>query len=697
MEKFFTYLDSKDLAKVSRVCRFFFALAKSNVVWKEAFRRKWTMPSPWIGPLPSHWKHEYYVTQKLLSEIGKKKFSHKEEKALLFWKKGVINSAPSLSHPFKEFLSQMSGKEIETLSVKEPYHSVGTIIDAINHQNYPQALERYYNQRQQLIKKNPIIGWWMCRLCEILMRNQQKDFSIDKKNHIHFPSEVTDHRWISFESLIEGSISIWMKQNKEEQALLSLSLYLKSLSTYKSINEEIGTFFHGLLRILSETSYLDETYLAIQDSIFLLPSSSIKWKIFQDYFKALNSQNKSALELKFIQKLIPYLTQNLPTRFEETLEFQVACLPILYLKTQGKEGLKPSEIIECALIVREYEIELAYRFTIDFLNTQISEKNLSFSSLELLYYVQFDLLGKLDRKVEAIKIWSKIGGLYFKNQITNRLEDPVTKSSFFDLGYAMLKDSPNACETLIHMDPPYSPHADMGIAYAHSLVNNFSPIPSLLNQALSRLSEEAYPEALSLYIKMRRYTEAIRIWQKLGHSYFKRDKGAEMPTLPLSFFDTGYSILKESEQARKVLIASPPPYSPYADIGVAYAYFLDKNFSKAYSILEQAGTKVFPEALRWVREVSKQDLQSALLYSSFLNTASDLEDYFDELFDYYPKENFLLYLYLAKRLVKVNDLKKGIAVLQLALEIQPQHDEALNLERTWKETLQHFSEIQGDQ
>jgi hypothetical protein len=675
-----SYLDAKDLTCVARVCHLFSQLASQDVHWKRIFQKKWGF-KPCIGPPPFSWKKQYLEVHKIISKsrLGLNKYGEATRiNPLEYWRVGHLNEAFFKTDYLVNFFRAVCGEGVEFVGNETtrgpflhsiPYTMIASFIKMIYAGNTEKTFQFYLKSRKELIK-SPCFGFWISRLVENAKKKELGHFSLKIEERLSPPSTPSSYaEWGGFKCFIEGLVLLWLRQKKESEALISLESYFKIRN--RSFEEEEDEKFsdtHAFLERLFETVHLASfpirIWEIIQEQILSLSPSPYKWEVAFYYYKTVDRMKKKLLQMKSMQHLISHLIKNLSSRSQEIGEFQTACLPVSHLKKQGVEGFLLSEIVEIALIVREYEIEPSYAFILGILDSPIFEKKLSFEVLELFYYVKIDLLSRLEKHVEAIKEWRRLGEFYFVNRENRCLKDPVTKTPFFDRGWSIIETDHDALDEILEAGFPLSPHVDLGIAYAHYLKGNVLSA----NQLAAKAAPHFPQEELGIFLKFNRKKEALQAWVRL----------ASMSPLPDNFFDIGYQLLETSKEACEELIKLKFSQRPHVDIAVAYAHYLTGNF-KALKNFKKTVALVDSKALAWLKEAGKKEIEAAFLYAFSIKGLCFIEDYFDGLFDLYPEENLALYFNLASQLTQLGHLEEAMQYIDLAIEFEPDDLKALQL------------------
>lgn len=680
------HLDGRDLTCVALVCRLFSQLTLRDVHWKRLFKEQGAFTKAWIGPPPLSWKQEYLCAQKVLFRC-KDNISGSEKKIVIdpfeYWRAGCINSAFFETDELIEFFRAICGEPV-ALSVNEKETYQGLIlrdlvpvlpfIQMVHARNAQQALQLYLKNRKQLIASNPCIGFWMSCLVESINKSQSAQFVLKKEEKIFPPTNPSAYAgWHYFKSFIEGMVLMWFYQNKKHEALVSLQSYLILqnrffLNTESTDFTETHLFFKKLFETISLAAFPSSVWETIHTQILDLPPSSYKWEIAFCYYTTVGKMKQTLLSKKMLLCLVEYLIDHLSKRSDEVKEFQVACLPVLHLKKHGVEGFTLSELVDVALIVREYEIEIAYPFVLQILSNNVFTTKLPVNVLELFYYVHIDLLSGVGQYVEAIRTWKKLGEFYFIGK-AEVLNDPITTMPFFDRGYCILEQDHDALhEMLATVSCDFSP-ATLGLAYAHYMKGNFLSA----DQLVWRMAPHFPKEALVLFLKYGRKQASIQLWAQMGNT-------DRIFTLQKDFLDIGYKLLETSKEARIWLMELKSFSGPYVSIGVAYAHYLEGKIPITEHLIA-AIPLVDSEMLVWLKKAGQKEIEAAFLYALCFTEVLMIEEYFDGLLDLHPKDSFTIYFYWARRLIQLGHFTQARPPLEIALEMQPDHQEALQLQQ----------------
>ncbi len=575
----FVELEDSDLLRISQVCHFFLFSASDNSLWRRRFQKKYVLPTIVAIPPSFSWKNEYFRVKRAFASLSPR--ASPAEKFQTFWKFGCIHTKQVKDDSF-HLNRIMSGEYVEHNFRKESSQVIASVMQAIYCGELGEALTLYTAYKTTLIKGDLLHGWWLGHLLQALTRAEGRTVQMDPKDLIRLPNS-SDKRSLIFRDTLEGGVLAWFRQGNNKFGMLALDCYIQLSNSLDKeniqIKENAALFIKRLFLLISEKECPHSFWELLGKCISRFDIPQTEHEI-EAYSKSLDIEKATYTQKRHVKGLIGALVRNLQNRKESSaIEFERACLPILHINLHGPEGFSHSDIIDIALIVREYKIDKVYAFTLKLLEPILSNDSLSKKKLEQLYYSMMPLLMEKNRSIKAIHLWGLLGRMTFPSQEEKGIiKDLICGQSYFDLGYQILNKSPKA---------------------------------------------------------------RIELMKFAGSS-------------------------------------------PYVDCGVAYVFALEGKFPAAYKTIITVAPDVSPDALYWAKELGRNELEIAIAYSHSIKTTGALEDYFNELFDYYPDQPFLLYFFLAKRMVALDEVGRGLEILELALEYQSEDEEARKLEAEWR-------------
>ena len=121
---------------------------------------------------------------------------------------------------------------------------------------------------------------------------------------------------------------------------------------------------------------------------------------------------------------------------------------------------------------------------------------------------------------------------------------------------------------------------------------------------------------------------------------------------------------------------TPPPmtsdlHDSWFQVVVAYAGFRLGKYDDSLRALLRVIDWVDKSDIDWLYQRSKVDIIAVVVYSYCLNKSEELQDFYDEMFEYHPKQGFSLYHNLAVGLFFAKDYSKAKEMATQALKDDP--------------------------
>ncbi len=210
------------------------------------------------------------------------------------------------------------------------------------------------------------------------------------------------------------------------------------------------------------------------------------------------------------------------------------------------------------------------------------------------------------------------------------------------------------------------------MAVMHKLESYY--VPLLREANLSQYQHSLSPKAAPFYsIKITlceltgNFSEAARSWVMLCKCLSNHPDEEAFDEFKEEIYRQIYHVLDKSQEACKAL-STLTTSCKMVQVGVAYALYKQGNIERALQLMVHLAPMVKCRDLQWIQECDKNSFEAALIYSMSLESEEDLDDFFMDMLEDYPKCAGFIYHNLATRLYFEGVFRGALESVDLALE-----------------------------